>query len=115
METDISKYIGNTFQHKDTSKIVYVFLLERDPREEKGAYKYHMYYYDGLLRSQFISDTKLKGLKKTQLDSRDEAIRHIIISVFEPHPDRNVAISENIVLRKLMYGLHELKNGYKNI
>jgi hypothetical protein len=66
-----------------------------------------MYYYDGVIKSKFISDTRLRDLKKLQLDSRGEAIRHIVTSIFEPHSDRNVAISEKIVRDKLIKKLRK--------
>jgi len=102
METDITKYIGNTFQDKNTGKLVYIFHVRQDSKQKTGPYKYHMYFYDGILRGKYISDTRFRDLKKVQYDSKNEATRYIISSIFEPHSDKNVAITERIDLKNMI-------------
>jgi hypothetical protein len=104
METDLSKYIGKSFVMGKS--LVYVFHATRDPSQEKGPYKYKIYYYDKLrnmISMQFMSDTRMRGLKKTDANLRREAYERVFNLVFgDISTDRNKAISEGIHFSTLM-------------
>lgn len=109
MDLDINKYIGKTFLSPYKLQL-YIFHIWTDPRKTAGgSYKHTLYAYanNGSIYKDFISDTRLKGFKRTKTlddNGRRLAIKRLfnVIFIENYEKDKNRAFSEKFAINSMI-------------